>query len=308
MSHMSSKSLKAKKSEKLPVVFLVYLKILGIISPTLLVKHLAKLFTTPFKHKTPKRELDMDRNSKQELILIPNLDKKIMVYHYGNEPRKVLLVHGWSGRGTQLFKFADALRDQGYSTISFDAPAHGKSPGKNSIMTEFISAIKEIDTRYGPFDAAIGHSLGGMALLNSVKNGLKINSLTVIGSGDIINDIITDFIHKLKLPKKYVPKLRDHFEKISNEPMDNYSAYHGAATTQIPTLVIHDEYDAEVPISCALHIHKHLRNGELIITRGLGHRKILGDETIIKNTITFIKTFDDEKYNTTTHRVCDDFM
>lgn len=305
---MYSKLSKAKSAEKLPLALLLGLKILGIISPTLLVHYLAKLFTTPFKHKTPKREVDMDRNSKQELILVPDLDKKVMVYHYGNEPRKVLLVHGWSGRGTQLFKFADALRNQGYSTISFDAPAHGKSPGKNSIMTEFISAIKEIDSKYGPFDAAIGHSLGGMALLNSVKSGLKIDSLIVIGSGDIVNDIITDFIYKLQLPKKYISKLRDHFEKISNEPMDNYSGYHGAAATHIPTLVIHDENDAEVPVSSALHIHKHLKKGQLIITRGLGHRKILGDVTIIKNTITFIKTFEDEKYYATTHRICDDIM
>jgi hypothetical protein len=42
------------------------------------------------------------------------------------------------GRGTQLFKIADELLKQGYSTISFDAPAHGKSPGKTTIMVDFI--------------------------------------------------------------------------------------------------------------------------------------------------------------------------
>jgi alpha-beta hydrolase superfamily lysophospholipase len=52
--------------------------------------------------------------------------------------KKILLVHGWSGRGTQLFKIADELLKQGYSTISFDAPAHGKSPGK-TIMVDFIT-------------------------------------------------------------------------------------------------------------------------------------------------------------------------
>jgi alpha-beta hydrolase superfamily lysophospholipase len=43
------------------------------------------------------------------------------------------------GRGTQLFKIADELLKQGYSTISFDAPAHGKSPGKTTIMVDFIA-------------------------------------------------------------------------------------------------------------------------------------------------------------------------
>jgi alpha-beta hydrolase superfamily lysophospholipase len=85
--------------------------------------------------------------------------------------KRVLLVHGWSGRGTQLFKIADELLKQGYSTISFDAPAHGKSPGKTTIMVDFITTI-EINKQFGPFDAAIGHSLGGMSVLNA-KKGLK---------------------------------------------------------------------------------------------------------------------------------------
>jgi hypothetical protein len=53
-----------------------------------------------------------------------------------------------------LFKIADELLKQGYS-ISFDAPAHGKSPGKTTIMVDFITTILEIDKQFGPFDAAI---------------------------------------------------------------------------------------------------------------------------------------------------------
>jgi esterase/lipase len=50
------------------------------------------------------------------------------VYQYGQSDKKVLLVHGWSGRGTQLVKIADALLKSGYSTISFDAlESHLKS-------------------------------------------------------------------------------------------------------------------------------------------------------------------------------------
>lgn len=44
------------------------------------------------------------------------------------------MVHGWSGRGTQMSKIAEALVEQGYRIISFDAPAHGKADGKISMM------------------------------------------------------------------------------------------------------------------------------------------------------------------------------
>ena len=69
--------------------------------------------------------------------------------------------------------------------------------------------------------------------------------------------------------------------------MDNYSSFHAASEISIPVLVIHDENDDEVPVSCAHHIHQHLKNGELMITKNLGHRKILGDDQVIQKTIQF---------------------
>jgi hypothetical protein len=32
-------------------------------------------------------------------------------------------------------------------------------------MVDFIASIKEINKLHGPFEAAIGHSLGGMSIL-----------------------------------------------------------------------------------------------------------------------------------------------
>ncbi|MBC9796681.1 alpha/beta hydrolase, partial [Sinomicrobium weinanense] len=147
-------------------------KFLQSLSPGLATKFAAKLFTSPFKYKIPKREQHMDGESRQTRKNIPSIDKEIVVYEYGDSPEKILLVHGWSGRGTQLVKIADALCKAGYSTVSFDAPAHGRADGKTSNMAEFIEAVMLLEKEYGPFKAAIGHSLGGMTLLNAVKKGL----------------------------------------------------------------------------------------------------------------------------------------
>jgi hypothetical protein len=119
---------KIKKLDPLPIPKIIVRtgQFLNLISTKAVVLYAAKLFTTPIKHKIPKRELEMDTNSNQQLIKVPSIEKSIMVYQYGNSDKKVLLVHGWSGRGTQLFKIADALLKEGYATISFDAPAHGK--------------------------------------------------------------------------------------------------------------------------------------------------------------------------------------
>jgi pimeloyl-ACP methyl ester carboxylesterase len=277
------------QSLKIPNIILLTSKLISFISPKLITLFAAKLFTTPIKHKIPKREMEMDHNSIQKLINIPAFDKEVMVYNYGKSEKKILLVHGWSGRGTQLFKIADELLKAGYSTISFDAPAHGKSPGKNTIMVDFIAAILEIDKQFGPFEAAIGHSLGGMSVLNAIKKGLKVNHAVVIGSGDVVQDIMDDFVAKLKLKPSISTRLRLHFEKKYKEDMNSFSAYLAAKETTIPVLVIHDNNDPEVPVTAGLHIHKYLKNGTLFLTNGLGHRKILGNPKVIEKTVQFIQ-------------------
>jgi pimeloyl-ACP methyl ester carboxylesterase len=277
-----------RKTLKVPKTFIITAKILQATSPKLAARFAMKVFTTPVKFKLPKREEEMDNKSRQEIVLIPSLKKSINVYHLGDSPKKVLLVHGWSGRGTQLVSIADKLVKSGYSTVSFDAPAHGKSTGKTSDMTEFITSILLLEQQFGPFEFAVGHSLGAMAVLNAIKRGLQVERAVIIGSGDVIRDIMTDFTKKLGMNIAIGELMIKMFEKKFGETINNYSAYIAAKDVHIPVLVLHDENDTDVPVSAARHIYKHLPNGQLIITQGLGHRKILGDKAVIKNITDFL--------------------
>lgn len=285
---MPKKKQKQAQVIEIPKAILLTAKFLQAVSPSLTTKFAAKLFTTPIRHKLPKRELHMERESVQKSILVPEIQKEIVVYEYGKSNKKILLVHGWSGRGTQLVKIADELLKMGYMTISFDAPAHGKSKGNSSIMIEFIASILEIEKQYGPFEFAIGHSLGGMSVLNAIKQNLQIKKAVIIGSGDIIQDIIDDFICKLQLKPEFGIKLRNHFEAKFGGKMDDYSAYKAAEKTEVPVLIIHDKDDDDVSVKAAYNIQKHLKQSEIMITEGLGHRKILGDEAVIQKIKEFI--------------------
>ncbi len=284
---MAKKQPKTAQNPAIPKTILATSRMLQSVSPALLTRVLARLFTTPVRHKLPKREMGMDANSRQEMLSVPSIRKKIMTYQIGDSDKKVLLVHGWSGRGTQLVIIAEEFVKAGYSVVSFDAPAHGKSTGKTSIMPEFIASIFEVDKKFGPFDAAVGHSLGGMSILNSIKRGLKVNRAVAIGSGDVIQDIMDEFVMHLRLKPEMGPRLCRYFEKKRHETMDDLSSYRAAKEIDIPVLIIHDENDMEVNVKCAHHIHQHLKNGELMLTKGLGHRKILGDKSVISRTLEF---------------------
>lgn len=275
-------------SDNIPKIILYTGQFLQFISTDLAVKYAKKLFITPIRYKLPKRELEMEFNASQELIDIPAINKKIMVYQYGKSEKKVLLVHGWSGRGTQLVKIADKFIELGYSTVSFDAPAHGKSPSKTTLMTEFIASILELEKLHGSFEFIIGHSLGGMSTLNAIKQGLKVKKAVIIGSGDSVNDILFDFVNKLKLKSNIAVKMRESFEKEHQMDMESFSAYVAAKNVKVPVLVVHDKQDEDVPYSASENIHKHLDNSELLLTENLGHRKILGDKEVINTIVEFI--------------------
>lgn len=277
-----------KDFRKVPRIILFIGKILQNTSKRLTTKFAIYLFTTPMKFTAPKREQQMALSAQKQRLLIPEIQKEIQVYCYGYSKKKILLVHGWAGRGTQLYKIADKLLENGYMTISFDGPAHGKSEGSQTSMIEFIHSIENLEKEFGPFHAAIGHSLGGMSLLNATRRGLKLKSLITIGSGDMISDILTVFLKKVDLDQNYKSRIKSIFNKKLNEEMDNFSGSIAARKVCIPTLVVHDTDDKEVPVSCAYNIRQNLKQGVLLITDKLGHNRILKDSFVVHRVVSFI--------------------
>ena len=89
---MTKKTAVEAQTLKIPKVILLTAKLLEVISPKLVTLFAAKLFTTPIKHKIPKREHHMDRESKQHTLHIPSIKKDIHIYHYGSGVKKILLV------------------------------------------------------------------------------------------------------------------------------------------------------------------------------------------------------------------------
>ncbi|WP_108809282.1 alpha/beta hydrolase [Aquimarina spinulae] len=263
-------------------------KILNWISPLLASRFAARIFLTPFGYKMPEREKEMYEKSKKERIRIKKINREVIVYTYGNSDKKILLAHGWSGSGTQLSKIADQLLEHGYSTVSFDAPAHGHAPGKRSMLPFFIETIHQLEKTHGPFEAAIGHSLGGMSLLRTTRFGLQIKSLVIIGTANSITAITKNFAKNLQLNQKVGRLLKTYFDKRYGEDLDNYSGATSAAGVNIPTLVVHDKNDVDVHYSAAHEIINNLENGQLLLTEQLGHRKILGDPKVISKIIEFI--------------------
>lgn len=285
---MNNGSFKHQQSLKIPKPILLTGKLMQFISNDWATSFAQKIFITPIKYKTPKRETEMLKKAIQTKVFIPAINKSIITYEYGKSDKKALLIHGWNGRGTQLVTLANNLLKEGYCTISFDAPGHGFSPRNTSNMSEFIESALFLQQQYGEFEVVVGHSLGGMSTINAIQRGLKTKKAIIIGSGDIVEDIIDDFVKQLELKPIIATKMKQRFEKQFQQSMLSYCVHKAASQITTPVLVIHDEDDLDVPVQAAYSIYKNLKHAELVITQNLGHRKILGSKSVINRIIDFI--------------------
>ena len=65
------------KPLKIPKIIILSSKFIAFLSPKWATVYASKLFTTPIKHKIPKREFEMDEKSSQQMITIPVINREI---------------------------------------------------------------------------------------------------------------------------------------------------------------------------------------------------------------------------------------
>ena len=246
------------------------------------------LFFRPQRFKRPVREQEMHEHALQTSCYVPEIDKVIQVFRFAGKGPKVLLLHGWSGRGTQLFAFADELRKSNAEVVTFDMPAHGQSLGNKTNIVELVACIKEVHTKYGPFDHAIAHSMGSMALLRALRDGILMKSVAIIGSGDKIRNVFYRFSEQLQFSDKVTEQMIQTVEKKFGMNLESYSSSMSLEHLEMPLLIVHDKDDKETPFTYSKDLHKIANNSELLLTSGLGHHRILRDSKTVQHIVQFI--------------------
>jgi pimeloyl-ACP methyl ester carboxylesterase len=283
------KKKKLKQGIAVPLWLKRSLRLIEGLSPELGMRVAAHIFSKPIKFKLPEKERIALEHCQSGVLEVKEINETIRCFEWKNKGEKVLLAHGWSGRGTQLYVIAESLHKNGYHVISFDAPAHGKSTGKITNMLQWGAAIKALNNRYGPFDIYIGHSLGSMAILKYCEGVSNIKKIVTIGSGDQMRTIFDNFILSVGLKPRTSKRMKAYFEEKYNININEYDASHVVRNQQTPTLIIHDEDDQDIDVSSAKSIHDQHPNASLFITKGLGHRRILRDQRVIQKILSFIQ-------------------
>ena len=249
------------------------LQLSGLLLPRLAAHWAEQLFVTPTRFRASRSESQvLARGSQGSLQLGPDL---LRLWRWGIGP-DVLLVHGWSGRGGQFAAWVDLLVEAGFRVTVVDAPGHGASSGQTASLVQFVHMIEAAQAQYGPFEAVVGHSLGGAAALIAAGRGLKVKRLVTLGApADIQAVMKRAFESKMGLSSKVANLIKASLEARFGETLETLDPLSRARSLSQPLLVVHDLDDAEIPWAEAEALACAAGEAQLVTSKGLGHNRIL---------------------------------
>lgn len=233
-------------------------------------KHALELFTIPLKGSLNKIQSDFLNTSIKNTI--PYKDISIMTYQWPGNDKTILFAHGWESNSARWKDLILKFHKAGYNIVALDAPAHGASGGKrfNAILySEFIATVSK---HYNP-DIIIGHSVGGMSSVFSLKNHPNqcIKKLILLGAPSEFDYLLNRYVDLMGYNNNIRNSLNDIIiERFGKTPKD-FSTAKYIQSLKTETLIIHDKQDPIIPYRDALLLKNNHQNSALITTEGLGH-------------------------------------
>lgn len=265
-------------------------KALGHVAPKLGAKLMYRLWLSSPKYPEPPRERFWRESSVQSSLNTQY--GKIAVYQWGDHTKPIIvLMHGWSGRGTQLAHFTKMLIDAGYSVMAFDAPGHGRSPGKSTDLVQMSDTLNQVATHYGQPYAIIAHSFGVLVTAYSLASrSIQIKKIVCLSSPITPSYLVDRFASILQIPTNISSKFRKYFEKNFGEDLwTRFAADENAKQLSMPALIIHDDKDDIVDWHISEKLAAAWPDAEFVKTSGYGHRRILRSQPIANMIQKFLK-------------------
>ena len=214
-------------------------------------------------------------------------------HRWGSGP-VVYLVHGWGGNETQLAKLVPPLVAAGFTVVTHDAPSHGTSdPGAvagQSHAVEMGHALDAVAAVHGPAHAVVAHSMGGLATGLTLRYGwLGTERLALVAP--MIR--IGDHLPVLEAGLGFGPRIRERLKRraqarvgLAVEDVDFVRIANEIERPEL--LVIHDRGDRSAKYASAVQLVESWDGARMTTTEGLGHRRILRDDAVVRQVVAFV--------------------
>jgi pimeloyl-ACP methyl ester carboxylesterase len=212
----------------------------------------------------------------------------------GRSTTSVLLVHGWTGEAAFMGAFADYMRRRGVRSVLFDFPAHGRSAGRQTNLIDCAHAVREVASAMGPIQFAIGHSIGGLALLVAgegrppMPGPFLFDAYVLIAVPDRFADVTRRFGDEQGLSTAGLQAFEERLERLAQRKVADFTGSNLLAAAGRPSLLLHARDDQEVPFADAERLVAAAPFAELKAFDGLGHRVILYAPHVVRAAAAFL--------------------
>jgi len=262
------------------------------ISPALAERMAYAVFRAPLKRgKVLPSEREVHLRAKTgELV---SEGRRVTTYQWGDGTRPVLLLHGWQSRASRFAAFVPRLEALGLSPVSFDAPGHGDSEGRTTTVLQNAAIAARLQDRSGPFHSVVAHSFGVLCAFLALREQIKAERLVAVAGVSDFGFLVDQFGRILGLDATVRAGLRHQVETRLFPEVDNvwerFDATHRPGEIGLPMLLVHDEGDRMVPLRQAHRLlSAHDTRAELLVTTGLGHRRILDAPLTVDSALDFL--------------------
>lgn len=255
---------------------------------------LARFWFTVFK-STPRPWVAEFWRGANRRIDLSVADVTVPVHCWGEGPA-VVMMHGWSGSGTQFRYFIGPLVEAGFTAVCFDAPEHGSNPGKQSDMPRFSATLIAIQQQLGAIDCVIAHSLGAMAAVYAVQKGLSPERTVLVAPHLDVQKMFETFRDLLSmrpaLAQRFHDKIGARMEVLmdDNDPWTLLAPANLLRHAALRGMLVFDHEDPEVTEAQFREMIDHWPGCEVQTTSGLGHNRILKDESVIAKIVDYLKS------------------
>ena len=275
-----------EKSTNVRLIFVrTLLRLIAALSPQLAAARLEQLFLTPRRHPTPPREQAWLAAAQK--LQVQSGQHRLAVWSWGQGPT-VLLVHGWAGRGSQLGAFAAPLVAAGYRVAALDAPGHGGSTGQRSSIVEMANAVRNVARSLGPMHAIVAHSAGTAATTIALRCLPPTLRLVYLSPPADPGVFLYQAAGLLGLGDDIARLTQSRIERRFGVEWRHLRGPDLAPAMSSPLLVIHDREDREVPWEDGDQLATAWPGSQLLLTEGLGHRRILRDSEVVDTAVRFL--------------------
>lgn len=248
-------------------------------------KKALNLFASPRKGRYNDDQKRIIESAYFEEVKYNNME--IATYRWVGNGKTVLLAHGWESNTSRWDYILKDLKAQDYNIIALDAPAHGRSDGKqfNAVLySEFINVVVK---KFQP-DVLIGHSVGGMASVFCLhKHQLpSIKKLVLLGAPAHFTGVFDRYKSMMGFNNRISNGLDQIVLERFEQPVSYFSAANFTKNFAAKGLIIHDKNDRIIPYEDGQLIASRYKNSKFISTTGFGHS--LKDASLIPQIIEFI--------------------